>query len=660
MGNLVFQHPAFLAALSALAIPIIIHLINRKLAKRLVFPSIKFIHKAQRLQTGRKQIRDWLVLLMRIAVLALIALLFSSPVWMKPTPATAQVRDEEVVLLYDVSASMNIAGVAEELADHTRRITGEHPNARFTILTSSNTVGGRVSTADTATVLETVATVARPTYLPGDHYNTLIELERIFDPNSTANAFVYIFSDLQRHDWSPASLPELNIRAAINLVRIGAADAANCAILKVIPEMFFRDNVRRLRATVLVHNYALEPVRARIRVKAGRTSNTLDVELRGNYSEKFVVDLEAPAANAAVAELEIGEAYTLDNAYHFWIGPEPPTRVLVIAEDAAGSRASIESLYLRKALSVSLPGTEKYDVTMAAPDVIWTDPLDDYECVMVLDALADYGESEVEVLGAYIRAGGSLIYFSGRKTPENLVKFNNAGITTTRFLGFQGEINQLRSFTIQSINRESRVVSIFDEEQGDLYNFPIYKLAKFQRSSASTPLLTTIGDNPFLLEENIEKGTLYLFATSLSNQWSEFPTSLSFLPLLHQLVSQSVSGKRTGIVEYTIGDTITTQFTRAGLPENLRLRLEPGIEVIQNVPVEVNITREESDLRSISEYEVSSRLSAATVVAADAAGRDATAGFGHSLARPLAWALLACFVLELIVANRRTGGRQQL
>ena len=60
-------------------LPVLIHLIQRERKRVVEFPSLMFLRKIPYQSVRRRRIRDWLLLLMRLAALALIVLAFARP-----------------------------------------------------------------------------------------------------------------------------------------------------------------------------------------------------------------------------------------------------------------------------------------------------------------------------------------------------------------------------------------------------------------------------------------------------------------------------------------------------------------------------------------------------------------------------------------------------
>src|SRR3989442_5118531 len=74
-----FLAPAFFVGLAALAIPVIIHLIQRERKTIVEFPSLMFLRRIPYQSVRRRRIRHWLLLLMRAAAMAMIVAAFARP-----------------------------------------------------------------------------------------------------------------------------------------------------------------------------------------------------------------------------------------------------------------------------------------------------------------------------------------------------------------------------------------------------------------------------------------------------------------------------------------------------------------------------------------------------------------------------------------------------
>ena len=74
-----FIYPAFLWALAALAIPIIIHLFYFRRFKKVAFSNVKFLQEVKEETSMRSRLRNLLVLLVRCLALAALVFAFAQP-----------------------------------------------------------------------------------------------------------------------------------------------------------------------------------------------------------------------------------------------------------------------------------------------------------------------------------------------------------------------------------------------------------------------------------------------------------------------------------------------------------------------------------------------------------------------------------------------------
>src|SRR3954453_20051411 len=102
-----FLTPLFLAGLGAIAIPVLIHLIQRERKRVVHFLSLMFLQRIPYQSVRRRRIRHWFLLAMRAAAIALIVLAFARPfVQQGALAAAAAGGAREIVVLLDNSASM--------------------------------------------------------------------------------------------------------------------------------------------------------------------------------------------------------------------------------------------------------------------------------------------------------------------------------------------------------------------------------------------------------------------------------------------------------------------------------------------------------------------------------------------------------------------------
>ena len=109
-----FASPYYLLGLLAAAIPILIHLLTRDRIQRVSFSTLRFFARGSQAVLRRKRILEAILVAMRAAVCALIALAFARP-FLGAGDDAAITAGTACVIVADVSASMRRPGLMEEL-----------------------------------------------------------------------------------------------------------------------------------------------------------------------------------------------------------------------------------------------------------------------------------------------------------------------------------------------------------------------------------------------------------------------------------------------------------------------------------------------------------------------------------------------------------------
>src|ERR1700748_3432984 len=134
-----FLAPAFLGALAAIAVPVIIHLINRERKVVVEFPSLMFLQKIPYRSVRRQKIRHLLLLILRCLALALLVAAFARPFFQRKQAAIGTSGAREVVILLDHSSSMGYANRWQRARDEAKKIVaGLGATDRGTLIVFAN------------------------------------------------------------------------------------------------------------------------------------------------------------------------------------------------------------------------------------------------------------------------------------------------------------------------------------------------------------------------------------------------------------------------------------------------------------------------------------------------------------------------------------------
>ncbi len=139
-----FVYPEFLWALSALSIPIIIHLFNFRRYKKLYFSSLTFIKQVEQQTRSTEKLKNFILLLMRLLALTMIVLAFAQP--FIPASNNNENGGHPVLAIYiDNSFSMTAKGTEGELFSEAREMARKLINdasLETRILLNTNNMNG--------------------------------------------------------------------------------------------------------------------------------------------------------------------------------------------------------------------------------------------------------------------------------------------------------------------------------------------------------------------------------------------------------------------------------------------------------------------------------------------------------------------------------------
>ena len=110
-----FIGAGFLAGLFGIALPLAIHLFAKRRRVPMPWGAMRFLDEAK--PTWRRRtlrLQDWLVLLLRIAAVALLALAFARPLWERPGPAA---DGQQWLIIVDRSPSTELGSDGKRIAD---------------------------------------------------------------------------------------------------------------------------------------------------------------------------------------------------------------------------------------------------------------------------------------------------------------------------------------------------------------------------------------------------------------------------------------------------------------------------------------------------------------------------------------------------------------
>ncbi len=416
-----FLSPLLLWFLAAAAVPVAIHLINRRRHKTIQWAAMQFLLKAARESRGKKKLRHILILTCRALGIAALATAAARP-FISGLIGWGGGSINTVVLLLDRSPSMEIKpgdGLASRrqlILEKVRDAMAGLGSARLVLIDSATNKPQEIP--DPATLDKLSATAA--TDVAAD-FPTLLTRASEFLAESSGRSEVWLASDLQSSSWradderwaaARARLADLPQKPAVRVISLTGATASNASLRML--------GVRRVGDELLADLEIFRSGDARgtssipltTHLNDASTSETLTVP---GQSLRFQKIVPLPSGS------EIGHGWLSipsdgnprDNAGFFAYGPAKPVKSLIVS--AVGESAD----YL--ALAAAPPGMTNMSTQRVDPAQISTAITSDLAAILWAAPLPT--GSAANTIQTFLTSGGQILFFPPG-TPSNIA-FND-------------------------------------------------------------------------------------------------------------------------------------------------------------------------------------------------------------------------------------------
>jgi hypothetical protein len=334
-----FLAPLFLSLAVLAGVPLLVHLLRRRVTRTVEFPAVRFLQQSQREHDRERLVRNRLLLLLRLlAVLALVAAVA------RPVANVGGAGHPPVALAVVLDASMSTRAIVDgrsvfaRLQDAARAVVSQlGPEDRAWLLTST----GAIISGDAATLSAAIATLT-PSSGRGDLDGALRRAQRLVANGAPRTPVIALLSDGQRSAL-PLSPAPLDLAETALIVHVPAvALPGNRAVLDVTttPERW----VPAGRVTARLQSDAPAPWRALLneRTIARGTASVAPDSLATSDVE---IDAVATDTGWLAGRVELDpDDFPGDDTRHFAVRVAPATPVRADVSAGPFVRAALETL----------------------------------------------------------------------------------------------------------------------------------------------------------------------------------------------------------------------------------------------------------------------------------------------------------------------------
>lgn len=589
-----FLAPLFLLGAFAVALPIVFHLLRRTARERTLFSSLMFLRQSPPQFTRRRRFEHLLLLLLRCAVVGLLAAGFARPFLRQATVVPpAQAPANQTVVLLDTSASMRRSGLwpaARDLALAAARQC--QPSDQLAIYAFDQRTRQVLAFADwvQSPVADRVA-MARgrlneltPSWLATDLAAALTTAAELLSTREVsaliAQRRIVLISDLQEgsrmdllrsYDWPKG------IELVIQPVQTKPSGNAH------LQRLAHRSDSPSAAATKLRIRISSTPDAALESFQAGwnRPDNngwlSTPVEVYVPPGQTRVIDLPAlESTNAGCIRLA-GDNVEFDNRL-FVVKSDPEhSKVLYLGQETEQDTRQ-PAFFLRRALRE----TPRWIVTMNQlnPKTSLDDKsVADAALVVITDKLAD---SAVQILRRQITAGKTVLFVP--KTPD-------AMDTVATVLGrarwnIEEALSPKYALWAEMDFGHPLLAAFADPRFSDFTKIHFWRYRRLASSDITGIRVLIRFDNgdPALIEAPLGRGRVMLMTSGWHPEDSQLALSSKFVPLIYSMIELGTGPQTQDASQYLVGDVISLRQPASVLqapgtmvlPDGKRIPLEPG------------------------------------------------------------------------------------
>ena len=586
-----FLNLAFLVGLVAAAVPIIIHLLNRRRVKRVKFSSLEFLDEVNKQRMRRINLRRILILILR--TLAILALVFA---FARPTLRSgllfAGSAPKNVVVCLDVSYSMGAAmekGTAFDVAKNIANgIIDDASGSDMINVVSFGKTADALLEQGTRNKGVVKSTVDR---LPLSSETTSVRagVARALDliaKSDVDGGEIYVVSDFRAsEDSSFVDEPAIPADVRLYFIPVYEDEVDNVSIDRVgVPRKLLRPGeVVKVSVTTTNHSPKTD------------ANVPLEIIVDGDRKAEQVVELSPGATQTVTFPLSLAEPGRYrgrvaknhdrlpaddDRFFLIEVSNTIPVTVLAGRRRATSPQAGVPSVfYVEKALNprgtaegeFSVRVIDQRDVTTSSLPrsgvIVWVDP-------------QDLEPNRMALLERHVMRGGGLLVFLGNADPSIL---NDSAFRA--LVGIRGatekSADSRAAFT--SFEKGHPVFNLFTKDELELLSRARVRSYIGARGVAPDSALAYIGGgDPALWECVRGRGRVLVFAAAPDLASGDIPLSPMFLPLVHTSVSYlASSGEAPGADEHLVAAPITFAVSQAGLDESQLAIKDPAGESLK-------------------------------------------------------------------------------
>ena len=223
--------PLYLSGLLLLAIPVLIHLVQKQHHNSESFPSLMFLRRIPRREKRRLRIRNWLLLMLRCLLLLLLVLAFARPLFSDSAGLLDPERSDSVILL-DRSWSMHQSDRWQQARNMALRlVTEKRATDRIGLVLFDEEAEILSDLTDDSGNLRTLLQRPAPGYRATQLSTAIEQAARLLASSNAGDRRIFVVSDFQAA--AAADIPRIAADIEVAALPVDSTPIANAALTSV-------------------------------------------------------------------------------------------------------------------------------------------------------------------------------------------------------------------------------------------------------------------------------------------------------------------------------------------------------------------------------------------------------------------------------------------
>jgi hypothetical protein len=580
-------NPLLLWGLALGAVPIIIHLLNKRRFRPVTWAAMEFLMNAIQKNARRLQLRDIILMLIRTAAVCCLALALARPAISAKGFLGSGMKTGAVILL-DNSLSMGYNNGRETRFEGGKRLAKQiisqlEPGAWCGLFTFNDDI--RMPLGEPSPDLAYMEQeLDRSVVLSDGGTNiekALARTKKLFESHreyQLANREIYIITDMQSKPWSDVSsafkplLKEISSSAAVYVINAGDAGSENVSILDFAATDTLPAVDTPIKFVAKIKNFGKSEVKGvavdffvdptGVNDKPNERA-TISAESRDTTSIEF----EAKFSKGGDHKVEVrlaDDRLLGDNRRYLTVEVIDDARILLVdGKDHADDPLANETGFLKSAIAPRDPENPDKQGAITTETVAQQRFSDrnllNYQAV-VLANVSSLPQSSLTVLERQVRAGMGLMIFCGDQSETGVLN-TVLGESGPKLLPAKigqpwgealalGETKTVSAVTFATDKLSHPIMSDFNSSEGAelLSSVKMYRgmdLEIPQKDDAVSVVAYFANGKPAIVEKKVGSGVVLLFGFPATTSWGNLPTQYAFVIMMNRAINRLTQGNRS-------------------------------------------------------------------------------------------------------------------